>query len=222
MSKLDELYAKLPVWAQHASVSAFGLYWHWLRFGAGYSQFLEGYLERENYGLQEWEHWQAQSLRNVLGRALSTPYYAQTWTKSQKEAAMAGRLPDLPLLEKEPLRVDPKAFLCGDMRPRKPLTFYTSGSTGTPIASIWTISEYRDALALREARSARWAGVSFSMPRATFSGRMVEPDPNSKGPYHRFNLVEKQVYFSPFHLRAETAIQYVEALRRHKIQWGTG
>jgi len=222
MSKLDELYAHLPVWAQHASVSAFGLYWHWLRFGRGYSQFLNGYLERENYGAQEWESWQAQSLRNVLQSAMSAPYYAQTWTESQKEAAMAGHLSELPLLEKEPLRVDPKAFLCGDIRPRRPLTFYTSGSTGTPIASIWTIPEYREALALREARSARWAGVSFSMPRATFSGRMVEPDPNSKGPYYRFNLVEKQVYFSPFHLRSDTATQYVEALRHHSIQWGTG
>jgi phenylacetate-CoA ligase len=51
---------------------------------------------------------------------------------------------------------------------------------------------------------------------------MVEPHPESKGPYYRFNAAEKQVYFSPFHLRAETAHFYVDALRKHNIQWMTG
>jgi len=51
---------------------------------------------------------------------------------------------------------------------------------------------------------------------------MVEPDPESKGPFYRFNSVEKQVYYSPFHLRAETAHFYVDALKKHKIQWMTG
>jgi phenylacetate-CoA ligase len=51
---------------------------------------------------------------------------------------------------------------------------------------------------------------------------MVEPDPDSKGPFYRFNLVERQVYFSAFHLRPDTARFYVDALRRHRIQWLTG
>jgi len=34
--------------------------------------------------------------------------------------------------------------------------------------------------------------------------------------------VERQVYFSAFHLKPDTAQKYVHALRRHKIQWGTG
>jgi phenylacetate-CoA ligase len=100
--------------------------------------------------------------------------------------------------------------------------FHTSGSTGTPIASIWTVPEYRNALALREVRSAGWAGVSFRLPRATFSGRIIVPDPNSEGPFYRFNIVERQVYLSAFHLRRETAAAYVEALRRHRVQWLTG
>jgi phenylacetate-CoA ligase len=108
------------------------------------------------------------------------------------------------------------------MRVRNPQVFPTSGSTGTPIASYYTIPELRQSLALRETRSARWANVSFLMPRVTFSGRMVVSDPESKGDVYRFNAVEKQVYFSAFHLRPETAFRYVEALKRHQIQWGTG
>ena len=76
--------------------------------------------------------------------------------------------------------------------------------------------------AVREARSASWAGVSFREARATFSGRMVVPDPHSKGPFHRFNRAENQVYFSPFHLRPENATAYLEALERHQVRWMTG
>jgi phenylacetate-CoA ligase len=77
-------------------------------------------------------------------------------------------------------------------------------------------------LALREVRSARWAGVSFRRPRATFSGRIVVPDPQSSGPFYRYNIVERQVYLSAFHLRRDTAPAYVEALRRHHVEWLTG
>lgn len=88
--------------------------------------------------------------------------------------------------------------------------------------SINTVREIRNSLALREVRSARWARVSFQMPRATFSGRLVEPDPESRGPFYRFNLIERQAYLSAFHLRADTASFYVDALRKHRIQWLTG
>jgi phenylacetate-CoA ligase len=222
MTPFDSLYSKLPILAQHAATSTYGLYWHWLRFGPGYSQFLRGYLEREFFQQQDWKNWQDQVLRDVLTGALTVPYYAQAWTKSQKDAALAGRLFDLPLLEKEPLRANAQSFLRTDMRPGRTLTFYTSGSTGTPIAAIYTVAELRDSLALREARSARWAGVSFQQARATFSGRIVEPNPDSKGPFYRFNAAEKQVYFSPFHLRPDTASFYLRALEKYKVRWLTG
>ena len=77
-------------------------------------------------------------------------------------------------------------------------------------------------MALREARSAQWAGVSFREPRATFSGRIVEPDPESRGPFYRYNAAEGQVYLSAFHLRPDTAPDYLRALGRHGVRWLTG
>lgn len=223
MGKFDRFYAKLPVWAQHAAVSAYGYYWKWLRFGPGYRNFLAGYREREQFTSSEWDSWQQARLREILEIAVErVPYYQNAWSDAEKAAAREGQLEDLPLLEKAALRADPKAFLRQDIHPKLELVFHTSGSTGTPIATYWLISELRDSLALREARSAAWAGVSFREPRATFSGRIVEPDPESAGPFYRYNLAEKQVYFSAFHLRPAAARGYVQALWRHKVQWMTG
>ena len=223
MSKLDRIYASLPLSLQNQAVSIYGIYWHWLRFGGRYKAHESDYRNREHYTAAQWaEYHQAQLKKLILLASEKVPYYQRTWTHDQVQAALKGELAALPLLEKDPIRRDPKDFVRSDMPREHYYTNHTSGSTGTPIATLWTADEIRDSLAVREVRSANWAGVSFKMPRATFSGRMVEPDPESKGPFYRFNSVEKQVYFSPFHLRADTAHFYVDAIRRHHIQWMTG
>lgn len=223
MSKLDSLYAHLPVIAQHGAVSAFGLYWHWLRFGPGFDRHVRGYVRREQFSPAEWHAWCQVRLRRLLSSAArEVPYYRDKWQLAEREAASAGRLTDLPLLEKDAVRANPRAFLRQDVNPHPTMVFHTSGTSGTPIASIWTVQEYRNALALREVRSARWAGVTFKMPRATFSGRMVEPDPRSQGPFYRYNAVERQTYLSPFHLSPATASRYVDALWKHDVMWLTG
>jgi phenylacetate-CoA ligase len=223
MSFAERLYKKMPLIAQHGMVSAYGAYWYWLRFGPGYEAACQKFAQRTAYDISQWQTWQQQRCQQLLTTAARyVPYYQQTWTKQEKEAAQAGHLYEMPLLEKEAVRENPLLFLRQDQRPRYRITFHTSGSTGTPVATIWTVPEVRASMAVREIRSAKWAGVSFKIPRATFSGRIVEPDPNSSGPFYRFNLVEQQVYLSPFHLRSDTAVAYIHALKKHKIEWLTG
>ena len=223
MARADKVYARLPIRAQHAAVTAFGSRWAWARFGPGFRHDLTEFELRDRWSRAEWDRYTERELQAVLSEAVDhVPYYRATYTAAQLRAARAGRLSELPLLEKEPLRADPQQFVDPTMRPRRPRTFLTSGSSGTPIANVMSTRELRSTMAIREARSARWAGVSFRSPRATFSGRMVEPDPASPGPFYRFNAVERQIYLSAFHLRPDTAETYVQAFRRHHIEWATG
>lgn len=219
----EKIYTYLPRPAQDMAASVFGLYRHWLRFGPGYEDHLQGYREREFWPTEQLVAYQAERLKMLLTNAADhVPYYRRTWTPKQQAAAREGRLAELPLLPKDPIRANPADFVRDDLRPRPRFTFHTSGSSGTPIATFWTTNEVRDSRALREARSANWADTSFKEGRATFSGRIVVPDPHSKGPFHRFNKVENQVYFSAFHLSPANVPQYVEALHRHSTQWLTG
>lgn len=223
MSFIDSIYSKFPLFLQNSIISTYGLYWHWLRFGGLYHPAEAGYRQRDRLNGEQWQEYQQRKLRDLLILASTrVPYYRHAWTKSQTQAALNGKLSALPLLKKDAVRNNPMDFVCEDKRAALYWTFHTSGSTGTPIASLWTAKEIRDSLAVREVRSAGWAGVSFKLPRATFSGRMVEPDPESKGPFYRFNAAENQVYFSPFHLRADNAHYYVDAIKKHHIQWMTG
>jgi phenylacetate-CoA ligase len=223
MGLAERIYAHLPAIGQDLAASAFGLYRYWMRFGPGYEAELAGYREREFWTCEQLQAFQKQRLRRLLQVAAEhVPYYRETWSDGQKAAARAGVLAELPLLGKEPIRAAPARFARIDERPRPRFKFHTSGSSGTPIVTYWSAAEVRESRALRESRSANWAGTSFREGRATFSGRLVVPDPHSGGPFHRFNRVENQVYFSAFHLSAHTAPQYVQALAEHRTQWLTG
>lgn len=227
-SLLDRIYARAPVFAQHAMVSAFGARWYLRRFGPGFERELAGFLARTNYSAEEWQRYQTQKLRELLALAWNrVPYYRRVWSELGLDATTLGRfelaqLAELPILEKDATRADPESFCVDGVAPPSSVITPTSGSTGTPVRVYFTTSEFRRSLALREARGCRPAGVSYRMPRATFSGRLVVPDPESRGPFHRFNVVERQVYFSAFHLSAQNAAAYVAPLREHRIVWGTG
>ena len=223
MSIAESIYSRLPVWGQNLAVTAYGVGWYWKRLGPGFKARVEGFRQRDGWSSDRLLQWQKESLGGLLAEtADSVPFYADQWAADEKRAAREGRLAALPLLEKGQLRGQELRFIRRGVDPERMLVFHTSGSTGTPIATHWTVEELRAAMALREARSAGWAGVSFHQPRATFSGRMVVPETQVGGPYYRFNSVERQVYFSPFHLSATTAGSYVEALHRHRIRWLTG
>lgn len=223
VSALSTIYKHLPLPFQHAFVTGYGAYWHWLRFGPGFGRFVNEYMQREWFTGDQWKDWQREQVSKLLFNAARfVPFYRETWSDEQKRAAERGELQALPLLEKDAIRHNPEAFLDERFSRVPKFSFHTSGTTGTPIRTIWRTSEIRDSLAVREVRSARWAGVSFRMPRATFSGRMVEPDPKSRGPFYRYNAVERQAYLSPFHLGPATSAEYVKALRRTGAQWLTG
>jgi len=223
MGTAEKIYARLPQSGQDAAASAYGLYRHWLRSGPGYADLVRGYQERDRWSHAQFAQYQARQVGAILAGAVEhIPYYRQAWSPQERRDALAGRLEAVPLLGKDPIRGNPQAFAREDIKPLMRHCFLTSGSTGTPVSTWWTAREARDARALREVRSANWAGVSFREGRATFSGRLVVPDPHSTGPFHRFNRVEKQVYFSAFHLNRDNADRYVDALRQHGVTWLTG
>src|SRR5688500_17311819 len=119
MGKLDQIYARLPVWGQHAAVTAFGVYWHRLRFGGNYARMAQAYRARERYTAEQWREYQSRELQSLLRlSAERVPYYQNAWSKEQKAAAGAGDLKALPLLEKDPIRADPESFLRRDREPR--------------------------------------------------------------------------------------------------------
>jgi phenylacetate-CoA ligase len=212
----ERLYARLPVPLQHAAVTAFGYHWRRTRLGGPFDAYRKAAAGRERWTVAQWKAYETESLRRLIEVARGAPWYAMTLDNAQAS------LEDLPIVTKDDLRHDPTSFVVGGRVPRGALVSQTSGSTGTPLELYDSRDDMRRAVALRDARYLSLAGVDYSMPRATFSGRRVEPASDSTGPFHRFNRAEGQLYFSPYHLGPMTVERYVDALWRHRPVWLTG
>jgi phenylacetate-CoA ligase len=130
-------------------------------------------------------------------------------------------LSQLPLLKKSTIREHPEQFISTE--PGKTYnTYHTSGTTGTPLAIKWTNETDRLNAAAYEARVRRWAGLDYKMSRAMIGGRLVVPKGDAKPPFWRYNLSEKQLYMSAFHISPANLPDYVTALNRFQPDYLVG
>ena len=67
-----------------------------------------------------------------------------------------------------------------------------------------------------------WAAVNHHMSRAMIGGRLVVPRANAAPPFWRFNWIERQLYFSAFHISPTNVPHYVEALNKFKPDYLVG
>lgn len=226
---LERSYRYAPAWLQNVGVSLFGLAWRTERLGGNFEQYVSGFRDRDRWSPSQMQAYVNEQLRTVLLHAHDqVPYYRRVWTEAGLGRGDLAHmsvtdLPKLPVITKRELSLSPEAFVAEDVRARSKLKrFHSSGSTGTPITAICTVDAHRRYTAGREARSFRWAGTSIRKPRSMIGGRLVVPRGNARGPFHRYNWVEKQVYFSAFHIAPANVREYVRGFNHYRPRVMTG
>jgi phenylacetate-CoA ligase len=224
---IERGYNYLPVWAQNVAVTAFGVSYRSHRLGGRFKRYVDEFRSRDRWSPEQMNSYVELELRSVLLEAfLHVPYYRDQWsadgiTSHDLERFALRDLSKLPVTPKDDLRVYPDRFLL-ENRHEKIYKNGSSGSTGTPINAVWSSDVRRKCIAAREVRSFGWAGTSVSLPRAMIGGRPVVQNPNSKGPYYRYNYLERQIYFSAYHLSPDRASSYVTSLNKYKPRVFTG
>ena len=115
MGAAQRIYASLPVAAQNAAISLYGLYWKQLRFGGAFGKHLQAFRQRERFDAAQWRDWRQTRMRQLLKTAAErVPYFRDCWSAAQKRAACAGRVEELPLLDKQFVRRQPLEFARDD------------------------------------------------------------------------------------------------------------
>jgi phenylacetate-CoA ligase len=222
------MYPHVPVPLQNAAISAFGIVYRHERFGGEFASVVAEFEARDRWPEDRMRQHVDTALGEVLRRAFDAPFYREHWAKAGitptdvREITTAS-LHRLPVLKKDMVRRMPRAFVPD--RGNKPgtlLTYYSSGSTGTPIQAICTRGGQRRFAAAREARSYRWAGTSILRPRGMIGGQPIVSPGSVRPPFHRYNATEKQVYFSAYHLTADRIHDYVHGLNRYRPECMTG
>jgi phenylacetate-CoA ligase len=225
---VEQIYRHLPVWAQNAGISLYGIPYRRERLG--------GVFEKTVAELRERDHWAASRMRDFVEEKLQemllsafkeSPYYSQKWRAAglvhkDLERMKLSDLCKVPLTPKRDLVGNPNLFVLRSAANRNLHRYYSSGSTGTPVTVIVSSEDHQRFTAAREARSFGWAGTSLRRPRAMIGGRMVVPTAESRPPFYRYNQAERQVYFSAFHISARTLNNYLNGFHRYRPEVMTG
>lgn len=225
---LDRIYASSPVWMQQLGINAYGWFWARRRLGEVFERTWREYVERESWSPERMQEFVEIQLRTQVQRAYrEVPFYREAFRRHGVSEALLERftvsdLARLPLLEKAEVRAHPEALLTETAARKPPPAFATSGTTGTPLRVYWDSPVHQHNIAVREARSYRWAGVSIRDPRTMIGGRLIVPKAHSKPPFWRYNRWEHQLYLSAFHISPENVPDYVAALNRFQPVTMTG
>ncbi|OSZ82379.1 hypothetical protein CAP35_03665 [Chitinophagaceae bacterium IBVUCB1] len=228
MSFYNKIYKISPVWLQHIYVSLYGLQWNKRRFGGEFNEQLKKFKEREVYTHQQWLDYTNKQLIEILLHAYNNvPYYRDKWnlvgfTKDTIQNITVETISKLPFLEKDDLRKYGKTSLLSTQKESGASFFQSSGTTGTPTSILFSKTMHQKWSAAYEARVRNWAGVDRYMSRGMIGGRRVVLDANAKPPFYRYNLFEKQVYFSAYHISPQTVDDYAKAINKYNPAYMVG
>jgi len=222
---LIQLYLYFPYPLKVLAATTKGYYLRWWRYGPETEKLVEEALARESWSRKQWQAWQEERLARVLHRAAAqVPYYREQWARRRRQGDRVSweYLENWPVLDKEPLRQTPAAFVADDCEVRRMFPESTSGSTGTPLNLWQSRKTVQIWYALCEARWRRWYGVSRHDRWAILGGKLVAQVARRKPPFWVWNAALNQLYLSSYHLAPDLIPHYLEALRRYRIKylWG--
>ncbi len=225
-SWLEKIYPYFPPAIQNIGLSLYGILYQQERFGKNFKKYASEFQERDRWTASQMTAYTEDRLQRLLLHAFQkVPYYRKVWqeagcTIDELKKMTITKLYLLPILKKEEVRSYSRALLAEGMRHGP--SYLTSGSTGTPLVCTYGPEDHRKFIAAREVRSFGWAGTSLRRPRSMIGGRLVVPKADARPPFYRYNYVEKQIYFSAFHISPANVPDYVSALNRYRPRVFTG
>jgi phenylacetate-CoA ligase len=218
-------YHALPGPARSLAASVHGVRLRACRYNRETEARVAAALEREQWGAGRWRAWQGERLAEALHRAATqVPYYREQWGSRRRRGDRSSweALENWPILEKEPLRACPEAFVADGCDPRRMIREHTSGTTGTPLRLWFCREAVWEFYALFEARWRRWYEVSYRDRWAILGGQLVTPAHQRRPPFWVWNAGLNQLYLSVYHLTPHQIPHTLEALRRYRVRylWG--
>ena len=221
MDTLD-IYQRLPYSVRCALATARGWRLNATRYGGETDALVAAALERDRWSPDAWAERTEASLAGQLHTAATTvPGYAGCRDPDGARSAIDA-LAEWPILTKEDLRKDPRAYVSTAHDPRTLVADHTSGTTGTPLTVYADRGAVRRWYALFEARVRRWNGVALGDRWAMLGGQLVVGVERTRPPFWVWNHAGRQLYLSVFHLSETTAAHYAEAMRAHRVRYLLG
>ena len=225
---VTKIYSLLPVFFQNILISFYGFFWNKRRFGGIFEDELIKFKAREYFTTNEWLEYQDCKLKKLLIHAyINVPYYRNKFDSidlklPDLECFKLDDLHKIPFLDKNDLRVYGSSTLLSQVQEEGCEFYSSSGTTGTPTRILFSKKMHQRWSAVFESRIRNWAGLSIKNPRGMIGGRRVVVGSKINGPLYRYNFIEKQVYFSAYHISPHTATNYLKGIQKYNVDYMTG
>jgi phenylacetate-CoA ligase len=193
---LLKAYHFLPAPLRSVAASIRGQYLRSWRYGPETERLIEEAVARESWTVNQWKAWQEERLAYVLDRAATmVPYYRDQWSARRRggDKASWNYIKNWPILEKNDVKANPKAFVADDCDLRLMFREETSGTTGKSLSVWWSKETVRKWYALSEARIRHWNGISRLDRWAMIGGQLVVPVSHREPPFWVWNSGLKSV-----------------------------
>jgi phenylacetate-CoA ligase len=183
---------------------------------------LQAMAPREHWTRVEMDAFQLERLNTVWRHARAhVPHYRQL----QAEHGLPGEFASLqefsrtvPVLNKQDIRRDPRRFLS---ERREPGTWtFTSGATGTPTPSFWSVQAHREMLAAKY-RTYGWWGVGYLEPTVFLWGHAASFAPGWRGRLARWrqpwiDRLRSRLRLSAYYLGRDDLRAYLRQIARFR------
>ncbi len=219
------VYNHLPVFAQNLAFSAAGAKIQRTRFGSGFEEKLAEFESHEGWSKDQLCAWRDAHLRKLVDHAYRTvPYYHDVMSAGGINPASIKSIDDLtkfPLLTKDMVKANPKAFISSEAPKMNLLHVHTSGTTGSGFQFHSTV-ECQQAQFACFWRYYHKHGLRKDMWQAQFSSRQAVPQRINKPPFWRVDKPGRRYYMSAFHESPANLNEYYEIILKKRFEWISG
>lgn len=187
-------------------------------------KYLAEIRDRDTWSKKQIKDFQQELIKEMLAYCIEyVPYYRDYHNEQSKNKNWDPLvLSNWPILEKDIIRKNPDGFISEKYKKGDLVNIATSGTSGKPM-SFWFSKEALSYwYALYEYRTKIWNGVNDNDVWANMGGQLVCEIGRSKPPYWVYNYAMKQLYLSSYHIRPETIQDYLEVIKKHKVQYILG
>lgn len=212
LPRMQYLYDRCPSPARHVLTSARGWLLSRIRYSPATFALLRELRAHESWSPIQIAAHQLRALRQTVDHALATvPFYAGYPRFTIRNLEDLRRLP---VLTRETLLQNHERLLSETTPRSRRIRASTTGTTGASLRVAYTEELARDNWAFL-LRQWSWAGLAAREPRLTLQGARVVPGNRREPPFWAYNVPERQILLSIFHLSENTAPAYLEFLRKH-------
>lgn len=224
MDLQTRIYESSPPWVQTALLNLHARRIQRHRYGPPYEEAVTWLREAETWSRDQIRDHQSSRLRRIVGAAYdASSYYRRIFDArglSPADITTVDDLGSLPILSKSDVKANASQLLTGSPD-RDWLSGHTSGTTGSPL-SLWYDRETCVMTNAVDRRHKMWAGMSSSDWIGLFLGRAVVPINQDGGAFWRTNWVQRQIWFSSFHMSPDNLDSYVDEIRSRRLEFLEG